>query len=270
MPRTRTFCDTSAVFSRALPADARDRWCRINIQRENQMHVPLTVRKLLLGFVVVLVVCLAAYLRFHHSKPVLEVAYAGNRQVILWDSSAEIREAIGTLKYGDRLDVLDHFQQQTKVRTPIHQIGWVAQSDLMSVDLWQKMQDLEAMATASPVEARGSTRVISNLHIVPGRESPRLRQISKGIPVELFERQAVEVPARLLRPRQRLRTATTGTLRVRLLRRGKRIGGWCALIWPIRRPWRAGFSADSWTSMFLRRFRTTPAPQGCESRHGSS
>jgi hypothetical protein len=148
-----------------------------------------------LGFVVVLVVCVALYLRFHRPTPVLEEAYVGNRQVILWDSSAEIREAVDTFKYGDRLDVLDHFQQQVKVRAATGQVGWVAQSDLLSVDLWQKMQDLEARAAASPVEARGSTRVISNLHIVAGRESPRLRQIGKGIPVELFERQAVEAPA---------------------------------------------------------------------------
>jgi hypothetical protein len=200
MTHARIFCDTSAVFFQAWQPDPRDRWCRIHIQRENQMRVPLVIRKLLLGFVVVLVISLAAYLRFHHSKPVLEVDYAGNRQVILWDSSAEIREPIGTLKYGDRLDVLDHFQQQVKVRAATGQIGWVAQSDLLSVDLWQKMQDLETRATASPVEARGSTRVISNLHIVPGRESPRLRQIGKGIPVEMFERQAVEVPAAATAP----------------------------------------------------------------------
>jgi hypothetical protein len=65
----------------------------------------------------------------------------------------------------------------------------------MTVDVWQKMQDLEARASASPVEGRGHTRVLSNLHIVAGRESPRLRQIGKGVSVELFERQAVEVPA---------------------------------------------------------------------------
>src|SRR5271163_4998695 len=56
MAHARTFCDTSAVFSRVRPADACDPWCRIHIQRENKMHVPLTVRKLLLGFVVVLLI----------------------------------------------------------------------------------------------------------------------------------------------------------------------------------------------------------------------
>lgn len=141
-----------------------------------------------------MVVCLAAYLRFHHAKPVLEVAYAGNKQVVLWDSSAEIREVLATLKYGERLDVLDHFQQEAKVRTTSGMVGWVTDSDLLSVDLWQKMRDLEALAASSPVEAHGSTRVISNLHVGPGRESPRLRQLAKGIPVEMFQRQAVDVP----------------------------------------------------------------------------
>jgi hypothetical protein len=152
------------------------------------------IRKLLVGFVVVLVICIGTYLRFHRSTPVLDVAYAANRQVILWDSSAEIREVVATLTYGDRLDVLDHAQQRAKVRTAKGAIGWVAESDLLSVDTWQKMQDLEARAAASPVEGHGHTRVISNLHISAGRESPRLRQIGKSSPLELFERQAVEVP----------------------------------------------------------------------------
>ena len=149
------------------------------------MPLPRSIRKLLLGFAVVLVVCLIAFIRFHHSTSPLGVAYAGNKQVILWDSSAEIREPTGTLKYGDKLDILDHFQQQTKVRTTSGMIGWVAEGDLLSVDLWQKMRDLDSTATASPVEAHGATKVISNLHIGPGRETPRLRQIAKGVPVEL-------------------------------------------------------------------------------------
>jgi len=158
------------------------------------MPIPRSIRKLLLGFAVVLVVCVAAYIRFHRPKPVLGEAYAGGKQVILWDSSAEIREPIGTLKYGDRVDVLDHFQERTKVRTASGQLGWVSENELLSIDLWQKMRDLEATAAASPVEAHGETDRISNFHIAPGRETPRVRQLGKGIPVELFERQAVDAP----------------------------------------------------------------------------
>jgi hypothetical protein len=158
------------------------------------MPIPRSIRKLLLGFGVVLVICIGAFMRFHHAKPVLGVAYAGGKQVVLWDSSAEIREPIGTLKYGDRLDVLDHFQQETKVRTASGAIGWVSENELLSIDLWQKMKDLDETAASSPVEARGATDRISNLHIAPGRESPRVRQLSKGVPVELFLRQPVDAP----------------------------------------------------------------------------
>jgi hypothetical protein len=158
------------------------------------MHIPRSIRKLLLGFGVVLVICIAAFIRFHHSKPVLGVAYSGGKQVILYDSSAEIREPIGTLKYGDRLDVLDHFQDHTKVRTVGGLVGWVSENELLSVDLWQKMRDLDATAASSPAEARGETNRISNFHIEPGRETPRLRQLGKGIPVELFARQPVDAP----------------------------------------------------------------------------
>jgi hypothetical protein len=158
------------------------------------MPIPRSIRKLLLGSAVVLLICIAAFIRFHRPTPVLGVAYAGAKQVILWDSSAEIREPIGTLKYGDRLEVLDHFQERTKVRTAAGQTGWVSENELLTVDLWQKMRDLEATAAASPAEARGETDRISNLHIAPGRETPRVRQLGKGIPVELFQRQPVDVP----------------------------------------------------------------------------
>ncbi|HKV05771.1 MAG TPA: SH3 domain-containing protein [Candidatus Acidoferrales bacterium] len=152
------------------------------------------MRKLLLGFGLVLVICFALYLRFHHTKRPLEVAYVGSRQVILWNTSAEIREPIATLNYGDRLDVLGHLQQQIRVRTAKGETGWMTQGDLLSADLWQKVQELDSRTKELPIEAHGHTRVISNLHVEPSRNAPRVRQLGKGVAVDLFERQAVEVP----------------------------------------------------------------------------
>ena len=42
-------------------------------------------------------------------------------------------------------------------------------------------------------QASGKTAFV-NLHVAPGRETPRLRQIGKGVPVELFQRQPVDAP----------------------------------------------------------------------------
>jgi hypothetical protein len=158
------------------------------------VRLPGSIRKLLLGFVVVLVLCFAAYLRFHHSKPPLEVAYVGNRQIIVWNTSAEVREEAGTLNYGDRVDILDRFRDQVDIRAKGDVKGWVADSDLIPAGVWQKAQDLEARTAKLPMEAQGHTRVLGNLHIEASRDSPHVRQLNKGVAVDMFERQAVEVP----------------------------------------------------------------------------
>ena len=150
------------------------------------------MRKLLLGFVLVLMASMAVYLRFHHSRSVPEVAYAANHQVTLWSSAAEVREPIAIVSYGDRLDVLARLQNQVRVRTIGGITGWTTQANLLSAELWRKAEELEKTTASLPVEARGHTGVLTNMRLGPGRQSPRVRQLSKATPVELFERQAVD------------------------------------------------------------------------------
>ncbi len=152
-------------------------------------------RKILLGVAVLTVLCTAAYLRFLRPHGPREVAYAGNRQVTLWSATAQVREPVTTVNFGDHLDVLGHFQDRVKVRTLNGITGWVGQNDLLSADMWQRARDLDAKTAKMPVQARGHTKTISNLHFEAGRESPRIRQLGKTIPLELLEREAVEVPA---------------------------------------------------------------------------
>jgi hypothetical protein len=152
------------------------------------------MRKLIVGFVLLLVIVFAVFLRFHHSKGSHEVAYAGNREVTVWSTSAQVREPVGTLSYGDRLEILQRFQDQVQVHTAAGVTGWIAANDLLSADLWQKAENLESVTAKSLVEARGRTKAISNLHIEPARDSPRIRQLNKAIPVDMFERRAAEVP----------------------------------------------------------------------------
>jgi len=142
-----------------------------------------------LGTALLLVLLVALYVRFRHSEPPLEVAYAGSRTVTLYSSSAQVRDPVTTVSFGDRLEVLQRFQSQVKVRTSTGIIGWVGEGDLLSADLWQTMKDLEAKTATMPVVARGHTRVLSNLHIEPGRDSPRVRQLNKDIPLEVMARQ---------------------------------------------------------------------------------
>jgi hypothetical protein len=152
------------------------------------------IRKVLLGAALLTVICSAAYFHYRQASPPLEIAYAGNRQVSIYSTTAQVREELATANYGDRLDVLGRYQTQVQVRTMKGVTGWVSERDLLSADLWQKAQDLEKSAAVMPVEARGHAKVLSNLRVEPGRDAPRLRQLNKQTPVEIFLRQAVEVP----------------------------------------------------------------------------
>ncbi len=154
------------------------------------------IRKVLLGSALLTVLVVGLYVRFHHSAPPLEIAYAGSRTVTLYSTSAQVREPVTTVSFGERLDVLQRFQNQVKVRTSAGVVGWTEEGDLLSADLWQTLQDLGKKSGTMPVVARGHTRVLSNLHIEPGRDSPRVRQLSKDIPIEMMARQSeLVVPA---------------------------------------------------------------------------
>lgn len=154
------------------------------------------MRKLLFGSALLLVVCVGLYVRFHHAKHGGEEAYAGNRQVTLWSTTAQVREPVAVVNFGERLEVLQRFQDQVNVRTTTGIAGWINERDLLSADVWQKAKDLERKAATMPVEARGHTKVLTNLHLDPGRESLRIRQLGKGVPVDFLARQPTEVPSK--------------------------------------------------------------------------
>jgi hypothetical protein len=153
------------------------------------------MRKVAIGFVLCVIIGVAAYLKVRHSKPPVEVAYAGNRQVTLWSTTAEVRVPRATLIFGDRVSVLRRFEDDVQVRTQAGAVGWANKRELLSSDLWDQAHELAKRAATMPVEARGHTAVLSNLHIEPGRQTPRVDQLSKDVPVELLARQVVALQA---------------------------------------------------------------------------
>jgi hypothetical protein len=152
------------------------------------------VRKMALGFGIFLVICVGLYLHFRHPKESLGMAYAGDRGITLYDSSAQIRSPIGSVSYGEPLQIESRFGDQVQVRTSAGLVGWTNNGDLISSDLWQQEKDLNSKTAVGEPEARGTTAVISNLHLDPGRDAPRVRQLKKNVPVELFKREAVAIP----------------------------------------------------------------------------
>ncbi len=141
-------------------------------------------RKLLVAVpLLILVVVLAWVVRPKHES--LGEAYVSERSVMLFGSVAQVRQQIGMLHYGDRVEVVSRRNDNVKVRTAAGEVGWVDGRSLMEPSLWQRSAKLLSQAQALPVQARGRTKKQTNLHVQPGRTEPRLYQFSRGVPVEV-------------------------------------------------------------------------------------
>jgi hypothetical protein len=144
-------------------------------------------RKLLVAVPLLCVVGVLAWL-FRPKHEYLGEAYVSERSTTLWSSVAQVREPIDTLHYGDRVDVMARRNDSVKVRTVTGAIGWVDARLLLEPALWQRSVKLLNSAKAMPVQARGRTKVQTNLRVEPGRTATRLYQFGRGVPIEIVAR----------------------------------------------------------------------------------
>ena len=144
-------------------------------------------RKLLIAVPLLGIVTILAWI-FRPRREVLGEAFVSERTVTLWSSVAQVRQPLSELHYGERVDVLARRNDNVKVRTGNAAIGWVDGRLLMDPPLWQRSVKLLAQVKLMPVQARGRTKVSTNLRVEPGRTEPRLYQFSRGVPVEIVGR----------------------------------------------------------------------------------
>jgi len=150
-------------------------------------------RKLLIAIPLLCAVAVAAWIY----RPKHEAAgegYIGERSVTLWSGVAQVREPLDALHYGDRVEIVARHNDSVKVRTIGGEIGWIDARSLMEPALWQRSAKLLGDAQELPVQARGRTKVATNLRVLPGRTQPRLYQFGRGIPMEIVGRAVADMP----------------------------------------------------------------------------
>lgn len=123
---------------------------------------------------------------------VLEVAYVSAPQVALRDQVAAIYNRVGTVKNGDRVEVLDREKRFAHVRTTGGQEGWIEQRFLVDQKTFDGLQKLTQDNLNDPVQAPGVLRNDTNLHITPGRETEHLYQLTSGAKVAILKRDTAE------------------------------------------------------------------------------
>ena len=150
-----------------------------------------------------IVLCLAFLAACHRgSGRVLEIAYVSGVQAILRDRVAAVYEKTGVVKNGDRVEVLDHDRHFVKVRTATGVMGWVEQRYLVGQDVYDRIQKVTADNQNDPVQAAGTTRNDTNLHVEPGRDTEHLYQISAGEKLGLLKRGTAEKPGSVAPPQR--------------------------------------------------------------------
>jgi hypothetical protein len=144
-------------------------------------------RKLLIAVPLLALVALTAWF-FRPKHESLGEAYVSEKSVTLWSSMAQVREPLGVLRYGDRVDMLAKRNDFVKVKTSAGAVGWVDGRLLMDPALWQRCEELLKRAESLPLQASGRTKVATNLRVEAGRAAPRLYQFGRGVPVEVVAR----------------------------------------------------------------------------------
>src|SRR5579859_6610226 len=144
-------------------------------------------RKLLVAVPLLCLVAVTAWF-FRPKHEYLGEAYISERSTTLWSSVAQVRESVDTLHYGDRVEVMARRNDSAKVRTATGTVGWVDARLLLEPALWQRSVKLLNAVKGMLVQARGRTKVQTNLRVEPGRTQARLYQFGRGVPVEIVAR----------------------------------------------------------------------------------
>src|SRR5215831_6956400 len=144
-------------------------------------------RKLLIAVPLLCLVAVAAWM-FRPKRETQGEAFVSERVAPVLSGIAQVRQQVGVLHYGERVEVLSKRNEYMKMRTPAGAVGWVDNRQLMEPALWQRSIKLLEQVRNMPVQARGRTKVSTNLRVLPGHTEAQLYQFTQNVPIEIVKR----------------------------------------------------------------------------------
>lgn len=153
-----------------------------------------SIRKWIIG---VLIVALAGglYWRLHRKPRAIAEAHVGEPTATIWSTTAQVRQSVAQLHWGDQVEVLAHSGTQARVRTPAGVTGWMDGRVLLDGASWQNETHLLSQSRAMPPQAAGRTKVFTNVRLEAGRDATRIYQLPGGVPVAILARAVADAPA---------------------------------------------------------------------------
>ncbi len=119
---------------------------------------------------------------------VLEINYVSVGEAALRDRVAPVYNHVGTVKNGERVEVLEREKRFSRVRTVGGVEGWIEQRYLVDQQTYDALQKLTQDNLNDPVQSPGVLRNETNLHITPAREAEHLYQLPSGARVSVLKR----------------------------------------------------------------------------------
>jgi SH3-like domain-containing protein len=125
-------------------------------------------------------------------RHVLEVNYVSAAQATLRDRVANFYNHVGTVKNGERVEVLEREKRFSRVRTESGIEGWIEQRYLFDQTTYDVLQKLTQENLNDPVQSPAVLRNDTNLHTTPSREAEHLYQLLAGAKVSVLKRATAE------------------------------------------------------------------------------
>jgi SH3-like domain-containing protein len=164
----------------------------LDLSRIVKPSYPLHLLRYTLAFALAAALSLGLAACNRRGHRVLEVNYVSAVQATLRDQVATIYNRVGTVKNGERVDVLEREKRFSRVRTAGGVEGWIEQRYLVDQRTYDGLQKLTQENLNDPLQAPGVLRSDTNLHLTPGRETEHLYQLSAGAKVSALKRATAE------------------------------------------------------------------------------
>ncbi len=129
-----------------------------------------------------------------HTLPV-EVGYVLPESVQVVDTPAEVRIVVGSVKNGERVEIIKRTHNWAQIRTADNVTGWVENKDLVDSQTYEGGQKLLRDERNLPAQAEGHTSGVVNLRLEPSRDSAQLAQLQENLHVQVFGRRVLDRPA---------------------------------------------------------------------------
>lgn len=156
------------------------------------MSSPLTNRIRSATYLAAVLLCVFTASCRRGQNKAMDVAYVSAPQVNMRDRVSALYNKTGTLKNGERVEVLERSKRFVRVRNTNGETGWVEQRYLVSEDVHRGLAQLAAENRNTPVQARGIARTTLKMHIMPGRDTESLIQLMEGDKVDILKRATTE------------------------------------------------------------------------------